>query len=698
MLDMGKTRFEQIFKKEDYKVNVNFAGANDANETYTDGANQAMRAMFEASSDVTGTDIDTTNANTLSADQRFTITGEKGARAFDFGQGTHLGEVVTSINNVSDSMGVSAQLMFNNTVTGTTQDQDSVALGTFGTTRTGGEIVTYHMDSTMQQDGNHASETVDVTLAGGTPLDNVDVGRNTDGHGRVYLQWKTDNAGGNGTYDIYKDADMTQKIGQGVNGVAGQTFIKEASWHTNAADTVTFNESNNAAVAGDVTMVQLGNAHELNGAELDGSLLASTGITDVAGQESTLSGIDLGYNTDSNGRLYLKVETGTAAGNDGTVSLYKDSAMRDEDLVAQARNVTMSNHADDGSQGDFLVSLSAVNMNGGDGPSSGLYATLSFNEGAIDTLGPNVSSSGELSTEQLGVRLYSNDYGANQYVSVDAQEGAFWGYYSDATDNSTAALLDASSDAQKATVYGQDATVTVNGREMQLDGIRGKVSNQDLSGEFEFNAGKLGETTVAQTGYSNGSLYSRARDVNDIGDVSNEGNYATNAIQNTSEVLDNFTGGMQFQLGEGQGDQERTVYGIRSMAVANLGQVSFYDDFEGAGLKEWKNLTLQDALGGGLGSLATDPVKSLTIIDKAIDDVSSLRAQLGAFQANMLQTNANSLNVAIENITATESDIRDADMAQVSTQFTKNQILVQAGTSMLAQANATQQNVLQLLG
>ena len=103
-------------------------------------------------------------------------------------------------------------------------------------------------------------------------------------------------------------------------------------------------------------------------------------------------------------------------------------------------------------------------------------------------------------------------------------------------------------------------------------------------------------------------------------------------------------------------------------------------------------------LSGGLASLGTDPVKSLEIIDQAITDVSELRANIGAFQANMLETNASSLNVAIENITKTESYIRDADMAKESTEFTKNQIMVQAGTSMLSQANGLQQNALSLIG
>jgi flagellin len=258
--------------------------------------------------------------------------------------------------------------------------------------------------------------------------------------------------------------------------------------------------------------------------------------------------------------------------------------------------------------------------------------------------------------------------------------------------------LDASGGAVSATVSGQDATVAVNGREMTLDGISGASTSQDMTAELVFNEGELGSTRVAQVGYDQGALYSKARDVNDLGDSTTEGNYATNAIQNTSEVLSDFTGGMQFQLGEGSGDQERTVYAIQSMSVAEMGRTTFYDEFGTDTFKTDKTLTLSDVLGGGLASLSADPIKALDIIDNAISEVSTLRARMGAFQKNMLQTNANSLNVAIENITATESDIRDANMAVETTNFTKNQILVQAGTAMLAQANVMSQNILQLLG
>jgi flagellin-like hook-associated protein FlgL len=87
---------------------------------------------------------------------------------------------------------------------------------------------------------------------------------------------------------------------------------------------------------------------------------------------------------------------------------------------------------------------------------------------------------------------------------------------------------------------------------------------------------------------------------------------------------------------------------------------------------------------------------SISKIDAAIKTVSTTRADLGAIQ-NRFDHTINNLNVAVENLTASESRIRDADMAQEMVQFTRNQILSQAGTAMLAQANQASQGVLQLL-
>lgn len=87
---------------------------------------------------------------------------------------------------------------------------------------------------------------------------------------------------------------------------------------------------------------------------------------------------------------------------------------------------------------------------------------------------------------------------------------------------------------------------------------------------------------------------------------------------------------------------------------------------------------------------------TIGLLDTAIGDISTARAELGAYQ-NRLEHTISNINVAIENLSASESRIRDTDMAEEMVQFTRAQILSQAGTAMLAQANAIPQGVLQLL-
>jgi flagellin len=94
---------------------------------------------------------------------------------------------------------------------------------------------------------------------------------------------------------------------------------------------------------------------------------------------------------------------------------------------------------------------------------------------------------------------------------------------------------------------------------------------------------------------------------------------------------------------------------------------------------------------GGVGSSA-----NIDLIDDQIVAISTERAKLGASQ-NRFEHTINSLNVSVENLSASESRIRDTDMAQEMMSFTRSQILSQAGTSMLAQANQSQQGVLSLL-
>jgi len=85
------------------------------------------------------------------------------------------------------------------------------------------------------------------------------------------------------------------------------------------------------------------------------------------------------------------------------------------------------------------------------------------------------------------------------------------------------------------------------------------------------------------------------------------------------------------------------------------------------------------------------------LINKAIDEISTYRAEIGAFQKNVVESNLNSLRINDENITQGESTIRDTDMAAEMSKLTGSQILLSASQSMQAQANQLPQNVLQLL-
>jgi flagellin len=88
---------------------------------------------------------------------------------------------------------------------------------------------------------------------------------------------------------------------------------------------------------------------------------------------------------------------------------------------------------------------------------------------------------------------------------------------------------------------------------------------------------------------------------------------------------------------------------------------------------------------------------TLSLVDAAIDQMTADRGALGAFQKNTLEANLSNLRIANENLISAESIIRDVDMAKEMAEFTKNQIMSQSATAMLAQSNQLPANILQLL-
>ncbi len=124
----------------------------------------------------------------------------------------------------------------------------------------------------------------------------------------------------------------------------------------------------------------------------------------------------------------------------------------------------------------------------------------------------------------------------------------------------------------------------------------------------------------------------------------------------------------------------------------------------GSGAGQTLSVTVGTLSSAGLGVNAVnlaasggDADAAIGLIDTAIGTVSSTRSTLGATQNRLEHTVAN-LSVAVENLSASESRVRDTDMASEMVSFTRHQIMVQAGTAMLAQANQVPSSVLSLLG
>ncbi len=138
-------------------------------------------------------------------------------------------------------------------------------------------------------------------------------------------------------------------------------------------------------------------------------------------------------------------------------------------------------------------------------------------------------------------------------------------------------------------------------------------------------------------------------------------------------------GALQFQVGGNAGQTVNASLG--NIRTGNLGGT----------IVTGSNLSLVDV------TTAAGADNAIKILDESIGQVSQLRANLGAFQKNILDSAIRYLGVGVENLSASESQIRDTNVASEVVALTKNQIIQQAGTSVLAQANSAPQQVLSLL-
>ncbi|MCK5270861.1 MAG: hypothetical protein KAJ46_08755 [Sedimentisphaerales bacterium] len=234
-----------------------------------------------------------------------------------------------------------------------------------------------------------------------------------------------------------------------------------------------------------------------------------------------------------------------------------------------------------------------------------------------------------------GIIFRSVDYGSDAFVSVRLLPSSSGTFTVHDTDGATVKQRDA----------GRDVQVTVNG-----------ASTVGTGQEVIMNSSSLGLNMKLDPAFGAGDSTTF---------------YITG-------------GGAMFQLGPHINTSEQTSLGINSVIASRLGStdVGFLNEI---------------ATGGSYSLVGGQTSSAAKIIEEAIAQVSILRGRLGSFERNTLDTNANSLRITLENVTASESAIRDADFAVETSELTRSQILVSAGTSVLALANQTPQSVLALL-
>jgi flagellin len=671
LVNASLSSFQQIFKRDGYEVTIGFNGTDSPNAATNMGnaamSRQAAKGYLEIDA-YDGTKSQINEHAFLTQGQSFILTGTLGSRQFNFSQGAHISEVVSAIKNVAGSTGVDASLIFNREqgIAGTAAATGTLTGVGLGSTTANAAVV--YDNYTTLDNGAKALVATAVTVGSG-----VSYGGNTDGQGNIYLKVTGDGS----TYEAYKDASLSNES-LIASGASGTTDAIERN-HSGLTGLQVTLDSN--AQYGDVLKVSVAGIGL--GATNACSTASASGIFNLGA--SVAAGVQLGVNTDSAGKIYLKVAY-NAAGTEAMFYAYNNALMREEDLVAKTADFVTPTT-------DSPAILDSI-WNDEHTASSGLGIALSLQNlpGAGGTAN-NYIEKAELQFTNLGARISTAEYGSDQSIKVQTFEGGLFVDYQDAADYNSATLLERGTYEKR----GQDATVSVNGQQMKTNGLVLNLATPDIMASVTFNEGRAGTTTIAQVGYNEGSIFTRATALT-YDDVTSVYARMNNAGHVTNETISNFQGGMQLQLGEGAGDQERTVIGLKPMSTAQLGRLEVTKQFDPKrAVIETRTLSIQNVMGGQVASLASDPALTMQIIDKAISDVSEQRATIGAVQANMLQTNENNLRVAIENITKTESGIRDTDMASEMTEFVKNQVLANAGLSMVAQANNQAQQVLALL-
>lgn len=329
---------------------------------------------------------------------------------------------------------------------------------------------------------------------------------------------------------------------------------------------------------------------------------------------------------------------GVSAQN-GTVNVTVNNSATRAEAIGSATyasadsSISLVNGGTTGAGGTVVINGQSITVSGSD--------TVQSLVNKINNLASTTGVSANFSSANGSgfIVLSQQNYGANFQI----------------TEQESATLINGTAGTS---VSGLNATVTVV--------ASGLVNGQVQSVTSTFVGGRAsGDSGLRVTDTTGNSIL-----------LTEAGNAETSVANDVARLT---AGNLQFQIGANGGQYVSTSLG--NIQSTNLGNTSV------AGIN-LKNIDVTTGTGAS---------NALTVVDEAIRQVSDLRAQLGSFQKNTIESTVNYLGVGVENLSASESQIRDTNVAQEVVNLTKNQILQQAGTSVLAQANQSPQLVLRLL-
>jgi flagellin len=379
-----------------------------------------------------------------------------------------------------------------------------------------------------------------------------------------------------------------------------------------------------------------------NQAEINNALGTITNIANQTqfGSKKLLDGSAALTTTDNNANA-----TATATGSipAGSYSATVTSAA----TRANVQGGAVNNATFDGTSRQETLTVNGVNVSyvQSDADAAG---SLSAAASAINNASANTGVRASIDTVTGGasqLRLYSTNYGTGNKISVSSNLAA-----ADSVLGAVAANTDGTD------ISGSIGGVAASGKGNTLTSVSGAGAGLSVT----FNSQAAGDTFTSAT---NNPFTSDAT--------------ATTVTVDDSKAL-------QFQIG------------------ANAGQTAqiSLNDARASALGQGASGSVTDLSKIDVTKLATNKNLSsdlLKVVDKSISDVTSQRGQLGAFQANTLQSNANNLQTTLQNTTAAESTIRDTDFASEIANFTKLQTQLQAGSTVLGNANQLTQLVAGLL-